>query len=195
MEPLRTTPDIRPVRNVIQHFWVFVQRRIHKAHGPFPRFEAFFVDQGEHRGEQRRCQTRSIPVKIGSSGLGPELGAVGSDIGVASSDSVVDALRFVNVDGELGVVWVRWVGLGEVLCDCSLLVSGLSIIVGETAGGGEVLSCAAKIDVHYAFGRVDCLVSVKHCGAHGRDIWATEQESALVGSRGYGSSTLKGTED
>ena len=112
-------------------------------------------------------------MEVGAGRLGAEHGAVGGDVRVAAANAVVDALRGVDVDGELGVVGVRRVGLGEVLGDGGLLVRGLAVVVGEAAGGGEVLGRAAEVDVHDAFGSVDCLVGVEHGGAHGRDVRAT----------------------
>lgn len=121
--------------------------------------------QVEHRGKQRRSETRSVVEVVVRISISTEPGTIGRYIWVRPSNAIVHPSSSVDVDTKLRVVRVGQISPLEVLLHSSFLVIRLREIVGEAACRTEVRGRAAQIDVHDALRVLDSLVFVEHCAA------------------------------
>lgn len=109
---------------------------------------------------------------INTGGVGAEEGSIGRNVRIRPADSIVEALGGIQINVELGVVRVWWVGNGEVFCYGKLLVPRLRVIVGESSGGREIHSAPAEVYMHDTLAVFDCLVGVEHGAANRSDVRA-----------------------
>lgn len=98
--------------------------------------------------------------------------AIGGDIRVRTTNTVIQSLGCVDVNLELRVVRVGQVSLLEVLLHSVLLVRRLGEVIRESTRSAKVSRGTAEIDVHDALRILDGLVWVNHGAADGGYVWA-----------------------
>lgn len=97
---------------------------------------------------------------------------IGGDIGVCTTNTVIQSLSRVDIYLELRVVRVGQVSLLEILLHGVLLVLRLGEVIRESTRSAKVSRGTAEIDMHDALRVFDGLVWVDHSAADGGYVWA-----------------------
>ena len=139
-KPIRITPRITPLNNIIQHLRIAIQRGVNKPQWRFSHGHTLAVDSPNHSRKDRRGGTcpRGLVVETAIEYRSDVL-AHGCDVGDAAPQAIEAAVAVgAAYAGERAVVLVGGVGgrIGvEIARYSGFLVVGEREIVGEAAAG------------------------------------------------------------